>query len=71
MFYWREGNYEVDFVLEHKGRVIALEVKSGYSIRTAGLVQFRKHYPDSKIMLVGKDGISWKDFLNINPMELF
>lgn len=71
LFYWREGNYEVDFVLEHKGRVIALEVKSGYSIRTAGLVQFRKHYPDSKIMLVGKDGISWKDFLNINPMELF
>ena len=71
LFYWREGNYEVDFVLEHKGRVIAMEVKSGYSIRTAGLVQFRKHYPDSKIMLVGKDGISWKDFLNINPMELF
>lgn len=71
LFYWREGNYEVDFVLEHKGRVIALEVKSGYSIRAAGLVQFRKHYPDSKIMLVGKDGISWKDFLNINPMELF
>jgi predicted AAA+ superfamily ATPase len=71
LFYWREGNYEVDFVLEHKGRVVALEVKSGHSLRTAGMVQFRKHYPDSKIMLVGKDGIPWEEFLLINPLELF
>ena len=71
LFYWREGNYEVDFVLEHKGRVVALEVKSGISLRTAGMVQFRKSYPDSKIMLVGRDGIPWEDFLLINPMELF
>ncbi len=71
LFYWREGNYEVDFVLEHKGRVVALEVKSGLHLRTAGMVQFRKHYPDSKIMLVGKGGIPWEDFLLIDPMELF
>ena len=71
LFYWREGNYEVDFVLEHKGRVVALEVKSGHSLRTAGMIQFRKHYPDSKIMLIGKDGIPWEEFLLINPMELF
>lgn len=71
LFYWREGNYEVDFVLEHKERIVALEVKSGHSLRTAGMVQFRKHYPDSKIMLVGKDGIPWEEFLLINPMELF
>ena len=71
LFYWREGNYEVDFVLEHKGRVVALEVKSGHSLRTAGMVQFRKHYPDSKIMMIGKDGIPWEEFLLINPMELF
>jgi predicted AAA+ superfamily ATPase len=71
LFYWREGNYEVDFVLEHKGRIVALEVKSGHILRTAGLVQFRKHYPDSKIMLVGREGIPWEEFLLLNPMELF
>jgi len=71
LFYWREGNYEVDFVLEHKGRVVALEVKSGHSLRTAGMVQFRKYYPDSKIILVGRDGIPWEEFLLLNPMELF
>jgi predicted AAA+ superfamily ATPase len=71
LFYWRDGNYEVDFVLEHKGRIVALEVKSGHSLRTAGMVKFRKQYPDSKIMLVGKDGIPWEEFLLINPMDLF
>ena len=71
LFYWREGNYEVDFVLEHKGRVLALEVKSGHNIRAAGMAQFRKYYPDAKIMLVGNGGIPWEEFLLINPMELF
>lgn len=71
LFYWRDGNYEVDFVLEHKGRIVALEVKSGLNIRTAGMMQFRKHYPDSKIMLVGREGLPWDEFLSINPMELF
>jgi predicted AAA+ superfamily ATPase len=71
LFYWREGNYEVDFVMEHKGRVIALEVKSGIRLRAFGIAQFRKSYPDSKIMLVGRDGIPWEEFLLINPMELF
>ncbi|MEI6059983.1 MAG: ATP-binding protein [Bacteroidota bacterium] len=71
LFYWREGNYEVDFVLEHKGRVLALEVKSGHNIRAAGMAQFRKYYPDARIMLVGKGGIPWEEFLLINPMELF
>jgi uncharacterized protein len=71
LYYWREGNYEVDFILEYKGRVVAIEVKSGYSIRTAGMVQFRKRFPDSKIMLVGKEGIPWEEFLLINPLDLF
>jgi predicted AAA+ superfamily ATPase len=71
LFYWRDGNYEVDFVLEHKGRVVAIEVKSGIRLRAAGMVQFRKSYPDSKIMLVGRDGIPWEEFLLMNPMELF
>jgi hypothetical protein len=71
LYYWREGNYEVDFVLEHKGRIVALEVKSGISLRTAGMTQFRKSFPDSRIMLVGRDGIPWQDFLLMNPMELF
>lgn len=29
LHYWRERNDEVDFVIERKGKVIGLEVKSG------------------------------------------
>ena len=71
LYYWREGNFEVDFILEYKGKVVALEVKTGFNASRAGLVQFRKHYPDSKIMLIGKDGVPWEEFLMINPMDLF
>jgi predicted AAA+ superfamily ATPase len=71
LYYWRDGNFEVDFILEYKGKAIALEVKTGYTVSRAGLVQFRKHFPNSKIMLVGKGGIPWEEFLLINPINLF
>jgi len=67
----REGNYEVDFVLVSKGKVDALEVKSGYKERRAGMEQFRKLYPDVKILLVGRQGIRWEEFIMIDPMQLF
>jgi uncharacterized protein len=69
--YWREGNYEVDFVLYNKGKVVAIEVKSGYTERRAGMEQFRKLYPDSKVLLVGRQGISWEEFIMIDPLQLF
>lgn len=31
VFYWREANNEVDFVLKGRGRVVALEVTSSIS----------------------------------------
>ena len=34
LYYWRDGNYEVDFVLEKGDRVIGLEVKSGMKFDT-------------------------------------
>ena len=37
LFYWRQGNQEVDFVLEKGGKVIGLEVKSGSSGETPGM----------------------------------
>lgn len=71
VYYWRDGNYEVDFVLVYKGKVVALEVKSGYRERLAGLEQFRKHYPEAKVYLIGKQGIRWEEFIMIDPVMLF
>ncbi|MDR0872273.1 MAG: ATP-binding protein [Prevotellaceae bacterium] len=71
LYYWREGNNEVDFVLEKKGKVIGLEVKSGLKTTNKGLTAFRKKYPDAKVLLVGTGGIPYEEFLKINPNNLF
>lgn len=69
--YWRERNEEVDFVLERKGKVIGLEVKSGITQTSTGITAFKKAFDPDKIFLVGKSGIPWQEFLKLNPVELF
>ncbi len=69
--YWREGNYEVDFVLSSGSKIVAVEVKSGTSRTERGLERFRKIYPDARIFQVGDNGIPWKEFLLHDPSELF
>jgi predicted AAA+ superfamily ATPase len=69
--YWRERNEEVDFVLEKKGKVIGLEVKSGTRQSSSGLSAFKKAFNPEKLLLIGNNGIPWQDFLKLNPVELF
>lgn len=71
MLYWREGNDEVDFVLEKKGKVIGLEVKSNDASLNHGMDTFVNKYKPYKTILVGNRGIPWPEFLKINPVELF
>jgi uncharacterized protein len=69
--YWREGNEEIDFVLERKKKVIGLEIKSGVARSHAGMTAFQKHFNPDKVLLIGNTGLPWQDFLKINPVELF
>lgn len=71
LYYWRQGNYEVDFILEKRGQVIALEIKSGTSSKAAGMEKFKQIFSPYKLLLVGEKGLPWQDFLNIDPEELF
>ncbi|MBM3186542.1 MAG: ATP-binding protein [Bacteroidetes bacterium] len=71
LYYWRDGNDEVDFVLEKDNRIISLEVKSGKVSNTKGMSVFKKMYKPEKSLLIGGDGIPIEDFLLISPMELF
>ncbi len=71
LFYWRQGNDEVDFVLERRGMVIGLEVKSGAAGKTKGMQTFRDKFSPHKVYLVGKSGIDWSEFLALSPSELF
>ncbi len=69
--YWREGNNEVDFILEKGDKVIGLEVKSGASADNEGMGIFNEKLHTDKMLLVGTGGIPYEDFLKINPKELF
>jgi predicted AAA+ superfamily ATPase len=71
VFYWRNGNDEIDFVIEKKGKVIGLEIKSGAADRTHGMGAFKKQMNPDKILLVGRHGLPWEEFLNIDPVSLF
>lgn len=69
--YWRHRNDEIDFVLEKKGKVIGLEVKSGATQKSPGMSAFKKHHEPDKLMVVGNSGVPWQEFLKINPSQLF
>ncbi len=71
LYYWREGNNEVDFILEKGDKVIGLEVKSGASADNTGMGIFNERFHPDKMLLVGTGGIPYEDFLKINPKELF
>jgi uncharacterized protein len=71
VFYWRHRNDEVDFVLEKKGKVIAIEVKSGAIQKAPGMTAFKERFHLDKVLLVGNSGLTWHEFLKISPSDLF
>jgi predicted AAA+ superfamily ATPase len=69
LFYWRDRNREVDFVVEAGRKLIAIEVKSGKKRDTLpGLKAFIEAYPKATPLLIGGDGIAIEDFLSM-PIE--
>jgi uncharacterized protein len=71
LWYWRENNKEIDFILKRGAHIVAIEVKAGNRIKSSGLATFEKHYGECKKLLIGIDGFTWKDFIKINPALLF
>jgi uncharacterized protein len=45
LYYWREGQHEVDYVLKRGRQLWAIEVKSGRKRGRKGLEQFKKRFP--------------------------
>ena len=71
VYYWRERDDEVDFILCKKGAVVAIEVKSNAEKRTEGLDKFRKLFNPQSAFIVGDGGISAEDFLSMDLRTLF
>ena len=64
LFYWREGNREVDFVVRRGRVVVAIEVKSGRApVALPGLAAFSEAFKPKRTLLVGGDGIPVDEFL--------
>lgn len=64
VFYWRDRNREVDFVVRSGDRLTAIEVKSGRSRDTlAGMDAFSAAFHPDRTLLVGGGGIPIEEFL--------
>ena len=64
LYYWRERNDEVDFIIEHNRRCIAIEVKSGRHTTNNGMKVFAQRFTPLHTLVVGSGGIPIEDFLS-------
>jgi predicted AAA+ superfamily ATPase len=71
VYWWRERNNEVDFVLKNGSSLTAIEVKSGSVKNAGGSLLFKKIYPEALSLVIGSVNLSLEDFLlGKNPLFL-
>ncbi len=70
--YWREGRFEVDFVVSTPTQRVLVEVKSG-NIRDAyaGATAFRKQHGDTRLIVVGSPDHPLENVLQYGLSDLF
>ncbi len=67
LHYWRSGNQaEIDFIIEHLGRIFPLEVKSGFTKHKKSLTVFQEKYqPKKAIRLSPRNFDHQENFINL------
>ncbi len=71
VYYWRDKNVEVDFVLVRGRKKVALEVKSGRRTCNEGLPKFTHAYHSHRTLVIGTGGLSIEEFLTMDLNLLF
>ena len=72
IYYWREGDVEIDFVLRRGREVIGIEVKSGrHPGPSRGLGEFQRRFGAKRVMTVGTGGIPLQEFFYRSAQTLF
>ena len=71
VMYWSDGDDEIDFVLKKGERLVAIEVKSNRETHTGAMARFRERFSPHGVLLVGPEGIGIREFLLLDPLELF
>jgi len=71
VYYWRERNNEVDFIIKKKDSIVAIEVKSNAEKQTSGLDKFKEMFNPKNAFIIGDGGISVEDFFFMDLRKLF
>ena len=71
VYYWRERNDEVDFIIQKQDECIAIEVKSGRRGMNSGLKVFGDKFHPKSAFVVGTDGVPFDVFFKANIEDLF
>ena len=72
VYYWRDNNDEVDFVLENRNKeLLASEVKSGHRIDNAGVHVFEQKFHPIHTFVVGSNAFTTEEFLSIPLNQLW
>jgi uncharacterized protein len=67
LFYWRERNREVDFVVRRGKTVVGIEVKSGRRpMALPGLGAFAEAFRAMRTLVVGETGVPLDEFLTLD-----
>lgn len=70
VFYWREKNDEVDFIVASDDVTLAIEVKSGRRKMNSGLPKFTEAFHPTRSFVVGTGGIPLETFFSCNLEDL-
>jgi len=68
IFYWRDHDDEVDFVLRYKGQLVAIEVKSNAEKNTKGMERFKELFHPNEIFIVGEGGMPIEEFMSLRSL---
>ena len=68
VYYWREGNKEIDYVVKQGEKLLGIEVKTGFEYGGKAFDVFQQKYPKAKTLLVGGYGVNIEKFLS-TPIE--
>jgi predicted AAA+ superfamily ATPase len=63
VYWWRERDNEVDFVIKKGSQLTAIEVKSGRVKNVGGSLVFKQCYPNALSLVIGSTNYSLEDFL--------
>jgi len=67
--YWSSGNQaEIEFIMEQKGKIIPIEVKSGKSVTAKSLSEFRKKYTPELAVRLSLKNLQFRDGLLNLPL---